>query len=122
MEQSIQQGDGSGGNKRQIIHVIKLLKFIVLEIGLFVFDLGSDLYSSIKFGTEGHEDWAVATALCMLLPAVPEVFQFFKAKVVKYRGEECRDSQLTCLALLVFWMWSSPVLLVWFTTHNFYKV
>ena len=106
-----------------MLKVFRLLKFLALEIGLFVFDIGSDLFTCIRYGFEDQPDspyFAVATALCILLPATPEFFQFFELKMMKYREEP--DRQFICLLLLVFWIVFSPFLLLWFTICNNYKV
>ena len=98
-----------------VTYIFSLLKFLVLEICLFVADVGTDIYSIVSFAREGRDDWAVATAICILLPAIPEFFQFFEKKVRKYRQ---RFVCYVCYIKLVLWILFFPVLTVLFTIKN----
>ena len=72
----------------------KLLKFLAFEIILFVADVGTDIYSAIKFGLDGDPNWAGFTIVCVLLPSIPKFFKFFGDKVKMYRRDAA--SQMFC--------------------------
>ena len=115
-EENAEQKEEKRSRKKDLVtYIYRLLKFLVLEICLFVADVGTDIYSIVSFAREGRDDWAVATAICILLPAIPEFFQFFEKKVRKYRQ---RFVCYVCYIKLVLWILFFPVLIVLFTIKN----
>ena len=116
-EENTEQKEEKRSRKKDLVtYIYRLLKFLVLEICLFVADVGTDIYSIVSFAREGRDDWAVATAICILLPAIPEFFQFFEKKVRKYRQQP--ENQFVCYIKLVLWILIFPVLTVLFTIKN----
>ena len=96
--------------KKTMSHWFKLSKFFVLEIILFVSDVGTDFYSAIDYGLDKDVYSAVATTVCTLLPSIPRFFSFFGDKVKMYRRDA--EGQLICFFKLLFWICSFPIFLV----------
>ena len=121
-EENAEQKEEKRSRKKDLVtYIFSLLKFLVLEICLFVADVGTDIYSIVSFAREGRDEWAIATAICILLPAIPEFFQFFEKKVRKYRQQPDQFVQLYNLysyIQLVLWILFFPVLIVLFTIKN----
>ena len=104
-----------------ISHWFKLLRFFVLEIILFVSDVGTDVYSAIEYRLDEDVYWAVATTVCILLPSIPRFFSFFGDKVNLYR----RDAEERIIIFpfsfyfkLLFWICSFPIFLVISTLNS----
>ena len=102
--------------KKKMGHWFKLSKFFVLEIILFVSDVGTDVYSAIDYGLDKEVYWAVATTVCIFLPSIPGFFSFFGDKVKMYRRDA--EGQIICFFKLLFWICSFPIYLVGSTFYS----
>ena len=102
--------------KKTVSFCFNLSKFFFFEIFLFVFDVGTDVYSVVGYGLDNDVFWAVATAACVLLPSIPKFFNFFGEKVKLYRRED--EKQIICFLKLLFWVLSFPIFLVGSTFYS----